>query len=53
MKLTKKQLIIIISSAVLLALAVTLALILIPKDKTDERMVYYHGDFGYRRSTTT
>ena len=47
MKLTKKQLIIIISVAVLLALAVTLTVVLLTRDKPDERMVYYHDDFGY------
>ena len=47
MKLTKKQLIIIISAVVLLALTATVAIILITRDKPDERTVYYHGDFSY------
>ena len=48
MKLTKKQLIIIIiSAAAILIAATTVALVLIFRDKVEERQVFYYEDFSY------
>ena len=47
MKLTKKQLIITITAAVLVLATLTVALIFILRDKGGERQVFYYEDFSY------
>ena len=46
-KLTKKQLIIIISAVALLAAALAVTLAIAADKEPLERTVFYHGDFGY------